>query len=223
MSKEISQLLYEIYLGILTISFIASILNRKNLPSYYWLLSLLLGLTIVNECTAFYFLYYPQAIGRPYFLYHFFIPVYYSLLAGVYYKYFEKPVVKKLVLYSIPAFILVNVVLSTTLQKLNVVNTYSFMLLTALVLGWVLYYFYELMHEYKSPDLLRMPFFWINAGNLFFYPGMFFLMSFLNVLIENDPALLNVLYNLINRLLNYMLYTLFTIGFLCTIRKKKLY
>lgn len=221
MSSEVSRFLYELYLGILAISFIASILNRKNLPSYFWLFSLLLGLTIVNESIAYYFLYYTHPVRRPFFLYHFFIPVYYSLLAGVYYYYFEKPGVKKIVLYSIPVFIGVNVVLSLTLQKMDVVNTYAFMLLTVLVLSWVLYYFYELMREYKSPSLTRMPFFWINAGNLFFYPGMFFLMSFLNVLIENDPALLSILYNLINRLMNYLLYTLFTIGFLCTVRKQK--
>jgi hypothetical protein len=220
MSGETSKLLYEIYLFILAISFSASIINRVNLPPYYWLFSLLLGLSIINESLAYYLLYYSHSKQKTYFLYHFFIPVYYSILACVYYNYFQG-LIKKTVLYSIPVFIGFNIYLSIFVQKLDVVNTYSFMIMTVLVMGMTLYFFYELFVKNQFPNLWRVPFFWINTGNLFFYPGMFFMMSFMNVLIQDNPQLLNILYSVINRTLNYMLYSLFTIGFLCTIRKKK--
>ena len=68
--------------------------------------------------------------------------------------------------------------------------------------------------------MLRNPLFWVSSGNLIFYAGVFFRMGLLNYIIKELPDLAPKLMY-INSSLNYILYTLYSIGFLCTIRNRR--
>ena len=63
--------------------------------------------------------------------------------------------------------------------------------------------------------LFHNPNFWITTGILFFYGGVFFQMSFYKYMFTVDKNSARQLYIIINHLLNILMYSLFTYGFIC--------
>ena len=211
--------LYVVYLCILLVSFVSSIVNRKNLPHPVRLFPLLLFVTFLVEATAFYFQAFRKQSVQP--LYHLFLPFLYSGISYIYLKSIEAPpIFKKLILYSIPAFIFVHLNLSFFVQKINAPNSYAFMLAAVLIVVWSLSYFYYLLKSKAVLQLSATPLFWISTGNIFFYSGAFFVMGSLSFLLTSNKQLASKLFVVIY-VLNYFLYSLYTIGFLCTMWTKR--
>lgn len=52
---------------------------------------------------------------------------------------------------------------------------YSLTLESALMIFWVLLYFYELIRSLKIPNLLTFPFFWVCSGLLLYYSSIIFI------------------------------------------------
>lgn len=211
--------LYIVYLCILFISFVSSLVNRKTLPRSIRLFPLLLFVTFVVESTAFYFQAFRKQSTQP--LYHLFLPFLYSSISYIYLKSTGVPfVLKKIIFYSIPTFIAIHLYLSIFVQKINSPNSYAFMLAAVLIVVWSLTYFYNLLQSKTVLKLSATPLFWISAGNILFYSGAFFVMGSLSFLLTNNKPLAGKLFVLIY-VLNYFLYSLYTIGFLCTMWTKR--
>ena len=213
-----NKLLFAIYLAVLFISFCATIINRKNLTGRLRLFTLLTGVTFLIECTGFYLLFYTR---KPtFFLYHFYLPFAYSVLAFIYAGSIRTGVIKRFIEFSIPGFVALHLFISLFIQKTDSVNTYGVMAGAILFVALALIYFYDLLQKEGVVPLLRNPLFWVSSGNLIFYAGVFFLMGLLNYIIKELPDLAPKLMY-INYSLNYILYTLYSIGFLCTIRNRR--
>jgi hypothetical protein len=89
-----------------------------------------------------------------------------------------------------------------------------------LVASICIFYFFELFQNHQSVNLTKEPAFWICTGILFFYCCTFpyfglanFMHNFPAIIMNNFAALLN--------LMNSLLYSLFTIAFLCRIKIRK--
>ena len=82
------------------------------------------------------------------------------------------------------------------------------------------YYFLELFRLAHSVNLIREPAFWICSGLLFYYTCGFPLVGLLNFM-KSMPLLLMNSIGVILTTLNILLYSSFTISFLCRIRLKK--
>jgi hypothetical protein len=213
-----NKILFLIYLCILFASFCCCIINRKNLPAYFRFFILFTGVTFIVESIGFYLLFYTPR--QTYFLYHFYVPFEYAVLALVYSKAISKSWKKKVILISVPAFWLLHLFLSLFIQKIEGDNSYAIMVSLILIVVLSLGYYYELLQKEGSAPLFRDPLFWISTGNLIFYSGVFFLMGFLQYLAKEDLALAKKLM-VINYSLNYILYSLYSIGFLCTTQNRK--
>ncbi|MBO9199232.1 MULTISPECIES: hypothetical protein [Niastella] len=97
-------------------------------------------------------------------------------------------------------------------------STYSFGCL--LVVGACIYYFLELFQSTYSVNLAREPAFWVCSGLLFFYTCTFPLMGLWNHLHGLPSIILRNLFAVL-QILNVLLYSLFSIAFLCRIRFRK--
>lgn len=98
-------------------------------------------------------------------------------------------------------------------------NTYSFGCL--LIVAACVYYILELFQSTRSVNLIKEPAFWICSGLLFFYTCSFPLFGLWNhlhglpgIILRNLAAILQVL--------NVLLYSLFSIAFLCRIRFRRI-
>ncbi len=217
--SDMNRTLYAIHLCILLISFVVSTVNRKRLPGHLRLFPLLLFMTFVVESTAFYFQGFRKQSTQP--LYHLFLPFLYSALSYIYLKSIESAsILRKIIFYSIPVFIAIHIYLSIFVQKINAPNSYAFMLAAVLIVVWSLTYFYNLLQSKTVLKLSATPLFWISTGNVLFYSGAFFVMGSLSFLLTNNKQLASKLFVLIY-VLNYFLYSLYTIGFLCTMWTKR--
>lgn len=208
-----NKIFYLIYLCVLFSSFICSIVTFKHLPGAFKLFALLLGVTFVVESIAFYYLFFTKE--QYLYLYHFFNPFLYVLVAYIYSTVIKTGWKNKLIRFSIPGFLVLSLLLTLYVQPLHTVNSYATMTSAALLVFLSLIYYYELLKNDDITNLTSKPLFWISTGNLIFYAGIFFIEGFVSYFIKYAPDLGRKLM-FINYFLNFVLYTLYSIGFLCT-------
>jgi hypothetical protein len=121
---------------------------------------------------------------------------------------------KKGIRISIPGYTLIALVNIFFIQKIKTFHTITYAFGCLLIVLFCIYYFFELFRIPKSEKLLTNPAFWICSGLLFFYCCGFPLYGLINSW-DNISKL--VLYNFakIVTILNFFLYSLFMIAFLC--------
>jgi len=128
--------------------------------------------------------------------------------------------VKRILYHSIWIYALLSVLNILFIQKLNVWHSISYSLGCLLIVSFSIYYFFELFKLPKSTNLVKEPAFWICSGIIFFYTCTFPFFGLLNFL-QTIPNVIVRNLNTIVILLNVILYSLFTIAFLCRIRIRK--
>ena len=99
-------------------------------------------------------------------------------------------------------------------------HSISYSLGCLLIAGVCIYYFYELFHLPSSMNLVREPAFWICTALLFYYICSFPLYGLASFLYTASSIILQNLRTILWTM-NVLLYTLFTVGFLCVIRSRK--
>lgn len=127
--------------------------------------------------------------------------------------------VKKIVLGILLGFIVLAVVL-ISMQGMYIFNSTIYTTGSLLIIAIGIYYFFELFQLKHAINLAREPAFWIACGLLFFYCCSFLLLGLVNYLYEVAPSVRQNLSTIL-AFLNILLYSLFTIGFLCRIRFRK--
>ena len=76
-------------------------------------------------------------------------------------------------------------------------------------------YFRQLLTLEDERVVLKNPFFWIASASMFFYLGMFLLLTLLEIPAFTNMKAAQQLWITINYSLNTLLYTFFAIAFLC--------
>lgn len=204
--------LYFIHLCIVLASLIACIVNRRDLRPFYSLFLILLVTTLVVESVSYVLLLYTKRSTQV--IYHLFLPACYALHAMIYARALINRNTGRIIRYSIPAFIIIHIILSATVQPVSKPNSYAFLLAAALLVAMSLAFLHQIMKEPGTVPIQRLPLFWTTTGNLFFFCGAAMLMGLLNYLLDVNRPLASRLFT-INYLLNYMLYGLYCIGFYC--------
>jgi hypothetical protein len=142
--------------------------------------------------------------------------VYYLLI--IKYTIYNKKAKKTIswVLATYPVLVVINIffIQPRTFHSI----TYSLGCL--LVVVACIYYFFEIFQSRYSVNLVREPAFWICSGLLFFYCCTFPLYGVWNLL-PGLPRIILQNVNTILTLLNYLLYSLFSIAFLCRLGLRK--
>jgi hypothetical protein len=154
------------------------------------------------------------------FMYHFYIPVEYAFLAYFFYLNSGHPTLRRIILFSIPAYLLVSIYISLKVSPINTHPGLNFNLEGILLILWSLITLLNVNPTGNLP-IVRLPVFWICLGILIFHCGIFFFNGVYNYLLENDSQLAKQLHKLIIKNLNYLLYICFSTGFICSKQMKK--
>lgn len=120
---------------------------------------------------------------------------------------------------SVPVYALVAVTNILFIQKMNTFHTMTYVIGCLLIVFFCIYYFFELFRFPGSEKLLQNPAFWIVSGLMFFYCCGFPLYGLINLWSNISKFIVNN-FGTIVTILNFFLYTLFMIAFLC-IRTRK--
>ena len=201
---------YTLYIVLIASCLVSSILNRKLLGRFALFFSVLLGITLVFESLTY-------VIDMEYknLLNHLYQPLEFTLMILIYQRVIIYSWFKKLVLPTILVFWSVSIGLSAGVEGLYEPNTLSFLIGSVLIIGLATIYHIQLLTTPgKETSIFRVPFFWINTGNLFFFLGTFFQMGLNTYLQDRAPDIAHELI-LINIAMNLILYTLYLIGTLC--------
>lgn len=132
----------------------------------------------------------------------------------------ESKRVKRIILITIILYSIGAVVNIAFLLRAYEFHTVTYSIGCLLVAISCIFYFLELFRRPKSVNLMRNPAFWICSGLLFFYCSSFPLFSLVNLWGKISP-IINKNFGAIISILNIFLYSLFTIAFLCRIRRRK--
>ena len=208
-----------VYIFFIGVSFIASLVNtvnNRNDPYYLKAFPYYLGITFITECIATYRWSKGFTTTNIYTFFGVFEFLFYSF---VLYRLVTSKVVRLMVKFGMivyPVIVLLNILFI----QIKGFHSITYALGCLIIVSMCIYYFLELFQSTRSVVLIREPAFWICTGLLFFYCCTFpifsltnFIKNFPKVIIDNIESLLN--------LMNSLLYSLFTIAFLCRIRIRK--
>lgn len=146
---------------------------------------------------------------------------FFSVAAFTYYMYLLMEVVysnkaKKVILVVMTIYAIISLINILFVQKIDTFHTMTYSIGCLLVVGISIYYFYELLQTPRSIDLKKEPAFWIVAGLLFFYICTLPILGVINYLFSIPDVIGRSVEQIIS-ILNVLLYSLITIGFLCRI------
>ena len=153
-------------------------------------------------------------------LYNFFSSSEFVFYFFVLYHIMRSRPVKKTIFIIACVFVPLDLINIFFLQGLDNFHTVTYALGCVLIIAPSIYYFYELFRLPKLISLMREPSFWIVSGLLFFYSCSFPYFAFTGLLTNAAPFIINNFTTIIS-ILNILLYSLFSIAFICRIRVRK--
>jgi hypothetical protein len=204
-----------IYFSILAAGFLVSlsIYLEKNAPRYLQLFPPFLALTFCIEMIG-YFMRIRKVGNAP--MYNFFTTFEFIFYFSVLHAVIKQPMVRKAILMAIWGYPLIALLNICCFQGLNTLHTNTINLGAILIIVFCIVYFYELIKHTAHAKPLRASAFWICCGLLFFYTLTLPIMAAKGLNLIQRPY-----YRLLMSTPNYLLYTTFTIAFLCRIKYPK--
>ena len=149
-------------------------------------------------------------------LYNIFIPVEYLFYTYLFYRYFEDKVFKKIaktIMVLIPVAAVINIVF---IQGFYSFNTNTLLAGNCIMICFCLLFFTDLFKREEEMVLLTSPMFWITTGVLLFNLGELSYNLFFDYILKNRHDPKAMVFTAINGKLVYVLYTMISIGLLCT-------
>jgi hypothetical protein len=182
---------------------------QKKVPLYLRFFPFFLFLTVVIEVGA------PELKGHVdlYLLYNFFTAFEFEFYLLVTMFIIKSPLVKKIILGIIAVYALA-VVINVFYIQVHHFHTITYSIGCLLIVGACIYYLFEIFQTPQAIKLWKEPAFWICTALLFYYCCTFPLVGLWNqfhflprVIVKNIRTILT--------LLNILLYSLFSLAFIC--------
>ncbi|WP_205509521.1 hypothetical protein [Longitalea arenae] len=204
-----------LFLIIEVICFLASITLyfQASIPQYLKTFPPYMLITIAVEITGMQFMKYKIDMSLLFTIFTAFEFEYYLLI--IRYSIY-KPKAKTAISWALAIYPLLVLINMLYIQP-GKFHTITYSLGCLLVVAACIYYFFEIFQSKHSVNLIKEPPFWICSGLLFFYCCTFPLIGLWNQLSGLSHIILKNL-NAILQLLNILLYSLFSIAFLCRLR-----
>jgi len=127
--------------------------------------------------------------------------------------------IKRIIIFSLVVYLLISLININLIQK-DTFHSVTYSLGCLLIVIFCIYYFFELFRSPIAVKLTGEPPFWICSGLLFYYCCSLPLYGGINFLYQLPKFLLYNMQNIVN-VMNILLYSLFTIAFLCRLRIPK--
>lgn len=154
------------------------------------------------------------------YLYHLFIAIEYPLICWFLSDAIRSSSVKKILLLTIPLYLVISLSLSvlhyhfTGFPSLNIE-------LEGIMQSILCTYILFNLEVYEDVSILRNQYFWICSGILIFFGTSFVFNGVITPILRMDTNKTLMLFNMINKPLNLVLYSFIIIGLLCLLTKRK--
>ncbi|TXK33748.1 hypothetical protein FVR03_18770 [Pontibacter qinzhouensis] len=182
----------------------------RLLPGSLRVLGVALTLTLVLEAYA---AYLALQLTRNLYIYHLLIPLQYILLTLVYYFTLRQRTNRRLLLLSLPLYLVLVSWLTVRFQGTGEYNSMARSFKNVLLSCWCLLYYRETYLGLYPRDLLREPMFWVTTGLLLYSLGSFFVDGLMNRLLLRSYQQAHTAYYL-SVFLGYALHLFFLVAFL---------
>jgi hypothetical protein len=149
-------------------------------------------------------------------IYNIFTPIEIIFYSWLFYNIYQNSVLKKVALFFIPVYLVAVIINQAFIQGFAVFHSYTMLLGDFFMVVFSCLYFYELLRSETQQHLLKIPSFWIVIGLFFFYLGNIFYDLYWDYLMQHHLDNKRKIFDLINNNLIIVLYSCFSIGFLCT-------
>ncbi len=214
------QIVYYIYLGILTMAGLTAIVTiRRGLSSPTKIIAVLVFYTTFVEWSAFYKIDFLQDKNNVQ-MYNFFMLVQYLAFAYYFQQMIKSISVHKVIYVFQYFFPIFWYILVFFVFKIDEWNSYSYIVGGVFTIFWAIAYCYELFTANEPLILSRNSEFWIAIGLLFFYVCSVPYMGMYRFLTEYHPYLATLLWIPL-QVLNIFMYSLFTYAFICQLTATK--
>ena len=199
-----------------TISFLASgtLFFQVSTPTFLRYFFVFLLLTIVVESSVL------VKVGiNVILLYNFFSAFEFVFYLFILMNIIQNPRIKKAILHILWIYP-VSVVVNVFLFQVNVFHSITYTIGCLLTVASCIYYFLEIFRKPGSINLLREPAFWLCTGLLFYYTCSFLLLGLYNYIQGLPKVIISHIYTILT-IMNFLLYILFSIAFLCRIKIRR--
>lgn len=207
-----------LFLYFIIISFLFSLLvySKRSSSFYLKLFPPFLLITVLIEYLGVYLV---NKGKETFLLYNFFTGFEFCFYLFILSYIVKKAKAGRIILYTLFSYFFVTLINILFIQT-NGFHSITYSLGCLLIVVFCIYYFYELFRRSTSITLTKEPAFWICSALLFYYCCSFPLFGAANLLYNLPRILLYNMQNIVN-VMNILLYSLFTIAFLCRIRIPK--
>ena len=196
--------------------------RRREWHSHYRTMSLLLVCVFLIETMAFSWSYYFYTFFKRgghfdksnLWLYDLFLIPQYLLYMRLYYQIIRSALLKKIIIGLGILYTSFAVFDMVYLQKLKQADTYTVVMADGIVIFLTVSYFNQLLEEKEIIRLSSHPLVWISVGAFLFHATNLPYILALNYLTHSNPSLALALFY-IYLALNCIMYSLYTIAFLC--------
>lgn len=204
-----------IYLAFMVISLILSFFRNKKDRGLF-IFPILLTFSLLTEILVYTLHHFKYDYN---FIYHIYVPLEYSLLALYFYINAKSVVVKKMILFSIPLYLVVCFIMSvgSTLEKHP---SFQINAEGVLLILWAIISLFSIDVR-TDIKITSLPIFWICVAVLIYHSGIFTLTGIYNYIFETKSQLTNRLNIYILQISNYILYICLSIAFICSHQTKK--
>lgn len=161
---------------------------------------------------------------KNYWIYNVFTAFEFVFYAYLFMQYFKLPLLRKVAFYLIPLIIVFSICNFLFVQGTEHFHTYTLLFGSFFLVLFCCCYFYEwVLPEQINQNLLKQPFFWVCVGLLLFYLGSVIINALYEYLRSSDMDEEGKhIYVMINRSLNVVLYSSFSISFILCRNNRKI-
>jgi hypothetical protein len=132
----------------------------------------------------------------------------------------ESRLLKKTFLLFIPIFVIVALLNIFFYQGLYKFNTYTHSFGSILISVCAISYYKQLLNNDSPQPLTKVPMFWIGTGLLVFYACNIFFTGLFHYILSVSMSLATQLFTIV-QILNIIMYSLFTVGIVCSAMRQK--
>lgn len=202
----------KIYIAFLLLALLSYIAARRNERHAKWII-LYLGLCLLTTMAGIGVL--KMGWKNNLALFHLFTPLEYTVLSLLYYNVLSSVRLKRVILVSIPVFVLTAAVFSLFIQKYDTdSNSYVTILESILIFLSSMFFLREVLLLQQVTSLHRFPLFWVSVGILFYFTGSLITEGMMNYFFRHDMALALRAYHF-GYVFKYLMFLMFTIGAFC--------